>query len=169
MAKYPRDPIVTKIIALFNASGPARLKNRYFYGDPLLVPKSQLPAVFISKDGTSIGNEDVATDRSELRYAINVVEDLTRDFNQAFDSIGATSLVEDYLEGLTDDYDLKPTSLAYILRKNQSIGPHLYINIEVPLELDYGVTIGKRGDGLYTVEGVLKFEVTALQMLPGLS
>lgn len=168
MATTYRDPVITAIIALLNAEGHKDLKNRFFYGDPLLVNRSQLPAVFISRDSSSIDDEDVATDRSRMKMVINVVYDLTRDFNQDFANINSANAIYEYIEGRNDDFTLKTTSIAYILRKYQQINSHLYINLDVPLELDYGIGVEKRGQGVYTTEGVVRFEVMNIALQPGL-
>lgn len=161
-----RDPVIAKIIAVLNASGPVKLKNRYFQGDPVVVAKSQLPAVFISKDKTNIGNDTVSEDFSRMPMVLNVVYDLTRDFGQAFDNIDSATAVYEMLEARNPDYSLRSDSIAAVLRHNQQLDAHLYIDFDKDLELDYGVSIGKRGDGIFTVEGVCKFEVYGYQLQP---
>lgn len=167
MALY-KDPIITTIIGLFNSYGPPELKNRYFYGDPLQVPKSQLPAVFITKDGTDISNLTNAEDQAAISLVANVVLDLSRDFNQAFDNIASSNAMYDFMEGRDVNYELKPTSLCYILRKYQSLANNLWINPEQPLRPDYGIGVEKRGPGIFTVEGVIRFMVLQKQITPGL-
>ncbi len=46
-----RDPIITKLIALFEELGPEELKGKYYYGNLYALPQNQnvLPAVFISQ------------------------------------------------------------------------------------------------------------------------
>lgn len=167
MAIY-RDPILGAIINLFNSYGPPELKNRYFYGDPLQVPKSQLPAVFLTKDITEISNLTNAEDQSAIHIVANIVLDLTRDFNQAFDNVTSSNAVYDFMEGRDAAYELKPTSLCYILRKYQSLGNNVWINPEEPLRPDYGIGVEKRGPGIFTVEGVIRFMVLHKQITPGM-
>lgn len=168
MPQY-RDPFITKLIGIFNAEGPASLKNRYYYGDPMVVAKSQLPAVFISKDKTTIAPETNEEDVSTIPMIINVVMDLTRDFGQAFNSINSMNQVYEAIEARNVDYTLRSDSLAYLLRKHMELDSQVWIDLSSGLELDYGVGMGKRGEGIFTVEGVMKFTVTHIQMRPGQS
>jgi len=165
-----QDPVLAKLVGLLNAEGPSELKNRYFFGDPLVVPRSQLPAVFITKDQTRIDEGSNAEDESRMVVVLNVVYDLTRDFNQAFNDINSANTLYDVVEGRNADYTLKPTSLAYILREHQALDqPHnLWINHDTPLEPEYGVTVNKRGEGVYTVEAVLRIMVVHQQLRPGM-
>jgi hypothetical protein len=130
MAQGYRDPIIALIISLLNTSGPASLKNKYYHGDPVIVNKSLLPACFISKDTTSFGNESTSEDLVRMPLVINVVYDLTRDFNQAFDNVNSASAVYEMLEARNPDYSLRQDAIVAVLRHNQQIAPHLYINLD---------------------------------------
>lgn len=167
MALY-RDPIIAKLISVLSASGPSFLKNRYFSGDPLQVPKSQLPAVFITKDNTTIAPATNAEDASVMPLVANVVLDLTRDWNQAFDRVNSSDMLYEAVEARNANYTLKSTSLAYLLRKNVQLDTNLWISADSELTIDYGVGIEKRGPGIFTVEAVLRFTVTHHQIRPGL-
>ncbi len=124
-----RDPIITKLISLFNAEGPSTLKNRYYYGDPLQVGESALPAVFISKDTTTVSGASLAETERTQKYVINVVYDLKRDMGKAFNDIAAANSVYDLIEGCNDDYTLKSTSLSAIILKHQQLGTELWLSL----------------------------------------
>lgn len=162
-----RDPILERLITKLDTEGPAELKNRYFYGDPLQVPKSSLPACFVTKDTTRVDTAANAEIKTEMQVVLNVVFDLTRDFNQAFDNISSSNTLYDCLEGRNADYTLKPTSLVFILDKYQTLDTNLWIALGSPLEPDYGIGIEKRGPGIYTVEGVIRLTLIHHQLRPG--
>ncbi len=161
-----QDPVIAKLISVLNAQGPASLLNRYYFGDPLVVNKSALPAVFISRDKTVTGNDTVAEDYSRMGIAINVVYDLTRDFGQAFNNIQSSLAVYELMEGRGANYDFLPNSILGVLRGNYQLDATLYINLDKEVELDYGVTVNKRGEGIFAVEGVARFEVYHYQLSP---
>lgn len=161
-----KDPVITSLITVFNAEGPAQFKNRYYYGDPLQVGESALPAVFISKDTTAISAASLAETERSQKYVINVVYNLKRDFGKAFNDISAANSIYDLIEGCIDDFTLKSTSLSAILMKHQQLDSMLWINLDEPLELDYGTTINKRGEGVFTAEGVLKLTIVHHQIRP---
>lgn len=163
MAAY-RDPVIGKLIAVLNSEGPAMLKGRYFYGDPLtLPPRSALPACFISRDNTTIGNATNAEDESNMVMILTVAMDSTVNFTN-FDSIGAANNLYDVLEGRNADYTLKSTSITYVLRKHKVLDTKLWINLRNPLTVDYG--INQRPPGTYSIEGNIKFQVTHHQLRP---
>lgn len=162
-----KDPIITALIGHFNAEGPTSLKNRYYYGDPLQVAsESALPAVFISKDTTSISGASLAETERSQKYVINVVYNLKRDFGKAFNDISAANSIYDLIEGCNEDFTLKNTCLAAILLKHQQLDSQLWINLSDPLEMDYGTTIEKRGQGIFTAEGILRLTVVHHQVRP---
>jgi hypothetical protein len=162
-----RDPVIELLKSVLNAHGPAALQNKYFTGDPLVVAKSRLPAVFITRDVTRITNEDVVNDRHDMAIVLNVVQDLTADFNQAFDQLNSSVTLYRWIEGRNADYTLRSDSLLYILRNYQeTIANNMWINMAEAVEASYGVTVNKRGNGIYSVEAVIHVLITALQMSP---
>lgn len=168
MARY-RDPIIARLAQLLTDEGPKELAGRYYHGDPVRVPgKSYLPAVFISKDDTTVGTVTNAEDETTTNLVINVVYDLSRDFSQAFDAISSSATLYDLIEGRGDDYTLKPASLVYVLRAHEQLDPNLWMNLEEPMAVEYGVGIEKRGEGIYTAEAVLRVQVKHHQLRPGL-
>lgn len=168
MASY-HDPMITRIIQILNAEGPSQLKNRYYYGDPLMVAKAMLPAVFITKDKTMIRSASTAEDELRMPMVINVVMDLTSDFNKAFNDTQSANTLYELVEGRDNHYQLKPTSIAYILRKYQQLDNQLWIDANTTLELDYGIGVQKRGPGIYTVESVIRLNVLHHQLRPGIN
>ena len=169
MAKIYKDPIIKRLITVLNAEGPPALKNRYYYGDPIMVAKSVLPACFITKDETLITAETNMEDRNAVRLVLNVVYDLTRDFNKSLEQItGANSLYE-MMEGRdATTYNLLPNTIAYVLRKYQTLdgSGKLWIDIDTETSVDYGVRLEQRGPGIYTVEGVISCVVRHVEVKP---
>lgn len=168
MAIY-RDPILEAVNAKLNAEGPVELQNKYFTGDPLIINKSRLPAVFMTRDRTQIKDLDIATDEQTMSVVLDVVQDLTRDFNQAFDQLNSNVTLYKWIEGRNSDLTLTSNSILYILRKyqQQKLNQNLWINMSTPVDADYGVTLNKRGNGMFSVEAVVKFTLTFIQPFPG--
>lgn len=161
------DPVISKIIEKLNAEGPAFLKNRYFYGDPLVVNASNLPACFVCKDSTAVRIADSAQDEHRMNLFINVVLDMKRDFNQSFENINSASTLYDLMEGRGSNYAVRTDTIAYVLRKYQQLDTNLWINYDQELTIDYGVGIEKRGPGVFTVEAVARFSAEHLELNGG--
>ena len=70
------------------------------------------------------------------------------------------------LEARDPSYALRPDSIAYVLRKFYQLDSKLYINLDKDMEIDYGVSVNKRGEGIFTVEGVIRIEVFHYQLAP---
>ena len=166
------DPILKKIVDLMDAEGPKELKGRWSVGDSLAVPKGTLPRAFISYDRTAVS--DIA--QGELRTIYNVVitvaVDMTREFSVAVGRSDAHLMVVEFLEAKDpDSLLLKNDSILGVLRKNQDLGAEQNLWIETGTEttVEYGVGIEKRGVGIMTAEGVLRFAITHDQVIPPFS
>lgn len=163
------DPILAKLISYLNAEGPAALKGKYYQSDPVqVVNESSLPAVFVTKDTTSIANVTNAEDEAVMPIAINVVADLKKDFNQAFNNLSSSSTLYEWMEARNADYTLRSDSILFVLRKYQQLDRKLWINVKAPLKASYGIGLQKRGPGIYTVEGVIRIEIIHHGMRPGM-
>lgn len=161
------DPIIAKLIEVFNAEGPTDLKNHYSPQDPgSLPPRSVLPWCFISYDpqGRVTGASN-AEDESNFKLTINLVDNQTQDYGQAFNAESGNKLL-DYMMGRNSDYTFKPTSLLFILRKHQALDTKVWINLRDPIEVDGGVSYGKRGIDTFAREGIIRITVTHHQFRP---
>lgn len=162
-----RDPVVRTLIEKFENEGPRELNGKYYWGDPVVVNPSYLPAVFISKEDTKIRAADNMTDEHEIKLQINLSLDLRKDWNTSLDSIGSHNLAYDYLEGRDDNGDLKSTALAYICRKYQVLNEgRTWISLRDDLEIDYVIGAGIRGEDVYTLEAMLRLTLIHHQAKP---
>lgn len=162
-----QEPILQKLIDTLNAEGPAKLKNRYYIGDPLLVPESQLPICFISKDTTTINNDTNADDRHAVAVVINVVCKFTDKLNQrAMVQAGVDTLYE-LCEAREADYSLRAGSIAYTLRKYQTLDSsnQLYIAADSDLVVDYNISPPERR-GMFTSEAIIRATLVTNQINP---
>jgi hypothetical protein len=167
MAKY-EDPVLVAIRDMLNEHGPKELKNHYGLGDPLVVNQSELPMAFISFDVQDIGDVTNAEIQSDMRIVINVVYDLKRDFGQGMSNVESHMSVVNFLTGRNPDFTLKTDSILGALMAHEDLAEKLWINLDTVSEVDYGVGLEKRGPGIYTAEGVVRFTVKNHQLRPDL-
>lgn len=172
-----RDPIIDKIIEKLEAEGPSELVGKYYNGDVLLVPKSELPICSIAKDTTRISPADNMTDDNLMPLVLNVLYDYTSDLDQSSDIVAGVTGLYKMLEGRGQDdgagpYDLNANSIAYILRKYQTLDAANNLWLQVgpseETQIDYGLGIERRGPGIYSVEGVIRFSARVHTVRPGL-
>lgn len=164
-----RDPILKAVIDMLESEGPAKLVNHYIYGDTLAPAKSALPVVSVARDGTRILSDGTMQDRHVTSIVMAVIVDYTTDLNTSFDLSRGTSELYELIEARDTNRDLKANTLAYALRKNQKLGDNLFISVnDDGLLIDYGLGIEKRGSNIFSVEGILRFNVESTQRKPNL-
>ncbi len=164
-----RDPILKAVIDMLEADGPRELVGHYIYGDTLAPPKSALPVVSVARDGTRILSDGTMQDRHVTSIVMAVIVDYTTDLNTSFDLSRGTSQLYELIEARDENRDLKTGTLSYALRKNQKLNENLFISIlDDGLLVDYGLGIEKRGSNIFSVEGILRFNVESTQKKPNL-
>jgi hypothetical protein len=160
-----RDPILKAIIDMLEADGPRELVGHYIYGDTLAPAKSALPVVSVARDGTRVLSDGTMLDRHVTSIVMAVIVDYTTDLNTSFDLSRGTSQLYELIEKRdTTTQELAHNTLAYALRKNQKLADDLFISInDDGLLIDYGLGIEKRGSNIFSVEGILRFNVEKTQ------
>lgn len=167
-AEY-RDPIIKKLIEMLESDGPTELVNKYIYGDVLAPPKSQLPVVSVAKDGINVASDGTMQDRHTIPIVMAVIVDWTRDLNESFDLTRGTNQLWEYFEKRNANYSVAEKTLIYALRKNQKLDNNLFISInDDGLNADYGLGIEKRGSNIFSVEGIIRFNLELTQQKPNL-
>lgn len=159
-----KDPIIKALVEMFEADGPTELINHYYYGDMLMPNKPDLPIVSIARDGTRVVSDGTMQDRLVHSFVMSVIYDFTKDLDQSFDLVrGTTGLYKLYQE-MDDNFRIKAGTLIYALRKNQKLGNNLFISInDDGLLVDYGIGVEKRGFNIFSVEGIVRFNVESTQ------
>ena len=163
MAVY-KDPIIQKIFnvitaALATAGKSAHIKT-YFHGDPLFIPKDDLPALIAVKDITEVGDESNAVDYSKMGIILTYVFDVRDFFGEATQNVQVgDQRLYDIVEGRESTFKLKDYSLVNIIRDNSNLTQNANLDMQSPLRVDYGFTFGKRGDRALSQEANIAFNV----------
>lgn len=164
-----RDPLLKALIDMLETDGPAELVNHYIYGDTLAPAKSALPVVSVARDGTTILSDGTMLDRHQTAIVLAVIVDYTADLNTSFDLTRGTNKLYELIEARDENLQLKTNTIAYALRKNQKLADNLFISVnDEGLLVDYGLGIEKRGDNIFSVEGILRFNIEVTQQKPNL-
>jgi hypothetical protein len=163
MANLYRDPVLEKYKALIKANTSA---FRYFYqGDPKAIPVSSMPAIIMEREQTRVGAETNVDDRHDMAIRITVVVDVRKDLHESADGIipGYATLY-DLVEGRDSTYSLKSSSLLDILRSNLLIDGTYNLSTDIGTMTQVSYTEGQRGENLWTVEAVIAFTCSAIQL-----
>lgn len=166
MALYS-DPVLDVLIAKLDATGPVKLRGKYYQGDPVLIPSSmQYPVCFVSRDTTRIEIRTTIEDMHTMPIVLNVVYDGSKELNtKAFAQAGALALY-DICEGRDATYTLKSDTIAGVLRSSNVLdgASNLFIDIEgSETTIEYALSPPERRQ-IWSVEAVIKTTIQHLEV-----
>ena len=164
-----KDPILKQLIDMLEQEGPDELAGHYIYGDVLMPARNMLPCVSVARQGTNIKSDGTMQDVHVSPIVLAVIYDWTTDLDQSFNLTRGTTALYKLIEERNTDFSVKAGTLAYALRDNQKLADNLFISIrDEGLMIDYGLGWEKRGDNIFSVEGVLRFNLELTQPKPNL-
>jgi hypothetical protein len=155
------DPILKKYADLIKANIP--VFKRVYFGDPIRIGKTELPALVLQKIDTKIQNLSNIEDQHNVRISMTVVVDIRETLNDEKTMVAGISQLYDIIEGRNDtDYTLKSTSVLGTLRHNVEldVGNNLRTDLNTMSSASYSMTMGKRQENAWALEGLV--EITAL-------
>lgn len=160
------DPILKKYVDLI--TGSTNRFKRVYYGDPLRIGASELPALIIAKVDTQVANLTNVDDIHNIRISLTVVTDIRDTISDEKTMVAGVNSLYNIIEGRDEAYQLKTDSLLYILRHNVEIdvAHNLRTDISTMSHIDYGMTIGKRGENAssWAIEGTLDLTANFTQV-----
>jgi len=151
-----KDPIMKKYADLIRAN--TDIFKEIYFGDPVRIGSSSLPALIISKVSTTVSNFTNAEDMHAVRLSFTVVSDVRDTINDDKTMVRGVNSLYNLMEGRDDaTYQLKHNSLLYILRHNVELDvqQNLRTDIATMSTIDYGMTMGKRQEGMWSIEGTV--------------
>lgn len=134
----------------------------YFYGDPVAIPVSQLPALII--EHTDTGTDPAPTGMERLHHTILVKLALNKkdDFNKKPDEVVCQRLLEQYTEGIdADTSQYAEQTIVGVLRRNFTL--QQTVNDQ---ELTIRYLLQPRPQNLLTAEAEVTVTVQEDVMLP---
>jgi hypothetical protein len=163
MSSPYQDPILEKYKALIKANTSAF--KLFYQGDPKAIPSSGMPAIILEREETRAGAVTNAEDRHEIAIRMTVVVDVRRDLQEVQNGIvpGYATLY-DLVEGRESSYTLKSTALIDILRSNILVDSVYNLRTDIGTLTRASYTEGQRGDNLWTVEAVISFVCSFIQV-----
>lgn len=152
-----KDPIIQKYITLIQ-SKTGKFK-RFYFGDPIRVGASELPAVIIAKVNTQVSNLSNTEDEHRIQMSITVVTDIRETISDDKTMVKGTNDLYELLEGRNANYTLKDDALLNIIRHDVEldVGQQLRTDLNTTSTIDYAMTMGKRVENHWSLEGTLTF------------
>lgn len=159
MADLYQDPVITKIFDLIRAN--TDIFKEFYYGDPIRVPASNLPAVILSREQTRIGNLNNAQDEHGMAMVMTIITDIRNDLSDYSNIVAGVNSLYSLVEGRSATYALNPQSMLYILRHNAELDVtnNLRIDLKTITAAEYGMTLGKRTEDGWAMEAQIKFVI----------
>ena len=155
-----QDPILKKYADLIN--GKTKVFKRTYFGDPIRIGMSELPALILAKVDTTVRNLSNVEDEHTIRLSLTVVTDVRETIQDEKPMVRGVNQLYDLMEGRQDGtYTLKPESLLGIIRNNVELdsGKNLRTDLSTASRVNYGMTMDKRKENSWAIEGML--EITA--------
>lgn len=157
------DPVLEKYKALIKANTSA---FKYFYqGDPKAIPTSSMPAIILEREETRAGAITNVDDQHDMGIRLTVVVDVRRDLHESSDGVvpGYATLY-DLVEGRDSSLALKSTALLDILRTNIVIDSVYNLVTDIGSQTRVTYTENQRAENVWTVEAVVSFTCSAIQL-----
>lgn len=160
-------PIAKKYIDLIVGIVGEGIFRGLYYGDPIRVPASNLPALIISKDETRISNITNTEDQHLIAFTLTVITDIRDQINDDKSIAPGVAKLYNIIEGReSDTLKLKTKSLLHILRNNLDVDISLGLRTDLGsiTRADYGMTVGKRDQEAWATEAQLEFIAQFVQI-----
>lgn len=152
---------VTRIRELLRTTFGGYFKQ-YYEGDPLLIPKANLPCVIVEKIATGIETGATGTDEMSSQISLSLVFNKEDDYNSNEDTNSTEKKLRELVEGRDADTGAySANSVLGALRRNITLG-------QVILDEDVTVTylLQPREDDVVTSEASISISCRERVLIP---
>lgn len=157
------DPIIKTYFDLIKAN--AGSFRSYYYGDPVRIPASSLPALIGTRRATSTTWSDSANDEHTMELVFTVVIDIRPNISDDTTLVPGWNALFDLVEGRDPDtLLLKSQSLLNILRHNFAPANNLWTSMRTPTRVEYGLVANKRQPGQWSIEAAITTAASFIQL-----
>lgn len=159
------DPILKKYADLIESK--TKVFKQIYFADPIRIPNSSLPCLILTKLGTQVQNMTNVEDIHQVRISMTVVTDIRDTISEDKTMVAGTNDLYNLMEGRDPTtYALKTDSLLGIIRNNVELddSKNLRTDLSTATNVDYGMTLGKRAQEAWSVEGTMDLTATFTQI-----
>jgi len=113
--------IADKITKYLKDACDKRIKS-YYFGDPLIIPASNLPALIVSKRQSVVNQGATGLDEVDKIYSIKLVYNKKDELGKNPNEVAVQRTIADMVEGIDENGNFTETSIVGVLRKNFTLG-----------------------------------------------
>lgn len=113
--------IVDKIIKYLKDNCDKRIKS-YYFGDPLTLPVSNLPAIIVSKRTTNISQGATGLDEADKIYSVKLVFNKKDEIGKNPSEVAIQRTMADIIEGTDESGNFTAQSIMGVLRSYFTLG-----------------------------------------------
>jgi len=159
-----KDPICARYAKLITDVN--KTIKRVYFGEPIRIGASELPALIIEKTDTSIRPFTNMEDQHDIKINFTIVTDVRQTISDDKQLVAGFASLYNIIEGRDATYKLKVDSILGILRKNAEVDPGLNLrtDLETASRAVYGMTLGKRQDDHFSIEGSVQITAHFIQL-----
>lgn len=151
--------IADKIINLLKASNDKRIKM-YYYGDPLVLAVSNLPAVVVENRSSRISQTATGVDEADNTYSIKLIMNKKDEIGKNPEEMVLQRTMADILMGVDSNNQYKANTIVGILRNNFTLSNTVN---DQDMSIEFALT--ERGD-LITQEVEIIINIKDLVYVP---
>lgn len=157
------DPIIEKYFDLIKKN--TQVFKAYYYGDPVRIPVSNMPAICGSRRMTTTTWGDSARDEHSMTLVFTIITDIRKDFSDDVTLVPGWNTIFDIVEGRDPStLLLKSQSLLNIIRHNTLIANEVWTDMKTATKVDYGLVANKRQPGSWSIEAAITTTCTLVQL-----
>lgn len=113
--------IADKLLEYLKTYCDKRIKQ-FYYGDPLLLPISNMPALIVENKSANIANGPTGLDEIDNTYMVKIVMNKKDELGKTPDEMSCQRTLSDLLMKRTSTNEFEATSVLGILRKYFTLG-----------------------------------------------
>src|SRR5690348_10168252 len=131
------DRLIQKYIALIKSK--TSVFKAIYVGDPMKIPASRMPALVITRQGSSTQAVTNGEDQRNVTLQFTVVVDVRPDIQDDKLPVPGYGTIYDIVEGCGQDMKLKASSLLGIIRGNLDIDSanQVWTDVSGPTRIQY--------------------------------
>ena len=113
--------IADKLLEYLKTYCDKRIKQ-FYYGDPLILPISNMPALIVENKSANIANGPTGLDEIDNTYMVKIVMNKKDELGKTPDEMSCQRTLSDLLMKRTSTNEFEATSVLGILRKYFTLG-----------------------------------------------
>ena len=148
------DKTIILLKEILKAKLGGKIKS-FYIGDPILIPDSMMPCIYIAPSSSTISIADNQRDSRMHKIEIAIVIDARKFFGSTPNEMIGTTFLMEIMSKENTDGTIDDTTILGVIRDNMQLSLNRFVVGSV--SIDY--TTRRRTDDLITLESILTLEI----------